>query len=127
MKELFRWNGKPTGTLRGLTIAFWVLLFFSLWQFATPAGIPGPGKCWAAWQELVSQYNLIGELFNSAQTCLIAMLLTIVAAMVLAYLSRIPFFEPLVSVPGNFLDEVLCRTKEILNHVEKGIVMDSLK
>ena len=43
-----------------------------------------------------------GELFNSAQTCLVAMLITIIAAMVLAYLSRIPIFEPLVSLLTRF-------------------------
>lgn len=102
MKELFRWNGTLTPTVRILVVVFYVVAFFLLWQYATPAGIPGPGKCWAAWQELVGQYNLIGELFNSAQTCLVAMFITIVAAMVLAYLSRIPVFEPLVSLLTKF-------------------------
>lgn len=102
MKELFRWNGTLTPTVRILVVVFYVVAFFLLWQYATPAGIPGPGKCWAAWQELVGQYNLIGELFNSAQTCLVAMFITIVAAMALAYLSRIPVFEPLVSLLTKF-------------------------
>ncbi len=102
MKELFRWNGTPSPTLRALTIVFWTALFFSLWQFAAPAGIPGPGKCWAAWLEMVNQYNLLGELLNSSQTCLVAMLITIVAAMILAYLSCIPFFEPIISLLTRF-------------------------
>ena len=102
MNELFRWNGTLTPTVRILVVVFYVVAFFLLWQYATPAGIPGPGKCWAAWQELVGQYNLIGELFNSAQTCLVAMFITIVAAMALAYLSRIPVFEPLVSLLTKF-------------------------
>lgn len=102
MNELFRWNGTLTPTVRILVVVFYLVAFFLLWQYATPAGIPGPGKCWAAWQELVGQYNLIGELFNSAQTCLVAMFITIVAAMALAYLSRIPVFEPLVSLLTKF-------------------------
>ena len=37
-------------------------------------------------------------------------------------------FDPLVSVAGNFLDEVLIWTKEILNHVHKeGPIYDTLK
>ena len=52
--------------------------------------------------ELVTQYNLIGELLTSTQTCLAAMLITIVVAMLLAYISRIPFFEPLVSLLTKF-------------------------
>lgn len=31
-----------------------------------------------------------------------------------------------MSVPGNFLDEILYRTKEILNHVEEGVVKNAL-
>ncbi len=102
MKELFRWNGKLSPTTRLLVVIFYVFAFFLLWQYATPSGIPGPGKCWAAWQELVGQYNLLGELFNSAQTCLIAMLITIGLAMILAYLSRIPIFEPLIRLLTQF-------------------------
>lgn len=102
MKELFRWNGTISGNMRIGLIIFYLALFLGLWQFAAPAGIPGPGKCWAAWQEMVFQYNLIGELLNSAQTCLLAMALTIFLAMLLAYLSRIPFFEPVVSLLTRF-------------------------
>lgn len=102
MKELFRWNGTLSTTMRSGLILFYALVIFLLWKFATPAGIPGPEKCWQAWQELVGQYNLLGELFNSAQTCLVAMFITILATMVLAYLSRIPFFEPLVVLLTRF-------------------------
>ena len=96
MKEIFKWNGSVSPLTKTLLILFWVLIFFLAWQFASPPGIPGPGKCAAAWQELVSQYNLVGEQFNSAQTCLTAMAVTIIAAMLLAYLSQIPFFNPIV-------------------------------
>jgi NitT/TauT family transport system permease protein len=102
MNELFTWNGKPSSLLKTLTVVFWILLFFCVWQFLCPSGVPGPAKVWTAWKELVSQYNLIGELFNSTQTCLTAMGVTIVAAMLLAYLSRIPFFAPLVNVLTKF-------------------------
>jgi len=102
MSELFRWNGAISPTTKSLLVIFYILLFLGLWQFAAPAGIPGPGKCWAAWQELVTQHNLLGELLNSTQTCLTAMLVTIVACTALAYLSRIPFFAPLVSLLTKF-------------------------
>jgi NitT/TauT family transport system permease protein len=102
LANLFRWNGTVSGTTKTLLVVFYILVFFGLWQFATPVGIPQPGKCWAAWQELVTQYNLVGELLNSAQTCLIAMVLTILFAMILAYLSNIPFFEPLISLITKF-------------------------
>jgi NitT/TauT family transport system permease protein len=51
---------------------------------------------------LVIRYNLIGELLSSTHTCLAAMGVTIVAAMLLAYLSRIPFFEPMVTALTKF-------------------------
>jgi NitT/TauT family transport system permease protein len=102
MNQLFRWNGEISGTTKTLLLVFYVVLFLLIWQFAAPAGIPHPGKCWAAWVEMVSQYNLIGELVASTQTCLAAMVLTVVAAMMLAYISRIPFFEPLVSLLTKF-------------------------
>lgn len=102
MNQLFRWNGDVSGTTKSLLIAFWIFVFLGLWQFVAPAGVPGPIKCWHAWVELVTQYNLVGELFSSAQTCLTAMALTIAAAMALAYLSRIPFFAPLVDLLTKF-------------------------
>lgn len=102
MKELFTWNGQVSPLTKTLLALFWVVFFFLMWQYSSPVGIPRPGKCAAAWQELILQYNLVGELANSAQTCLIAMSITIVAAMLLAYLSQIPFFEPLVSVLTKF-------------------------
>jgi NitT/TauT family transport system permease protein len=102
MKELFRWNGTVSGSTRIALVIFYILFFLVLWQFAAPAGIPGPGKCLNAWKEMVFQYNLIGELANSTQTCLLAMGLTVVVAMVLAYLSRIPLFEPVVSLLTRF-------------------------
>lgn len=102
MNQLFRWNGDVSGTTKSLLLVFWALFLLGAWQFLAPAGVPGPGKCWHAWVEMVTQYNLIGELFNSAQTCLAAMALTIVAAMALAYLGRIPFFGPLVSLLTKF-------------------------
>lgn len=41
---------------------------------------------------------------------------------------RYKSFDPLVSVAGNFLDEVLMRSKEILNHVHKeGPIEEVLK
>jgi NitT/TauT family transport system permease protein len=102
MKELFRWNGTISGSTKIALVIFYILAFLAAWQFAAPAGIPGPAKCLGAWNELVFQYNLVGELLNSAQTCLLAMGITIVLAMALAYLSRIPFFEPLVSLLTRF-------------------------
>jgi NitT/TauT family transport system permease protein len=102
MNQLFRWNGEISGSTKSLLLVFYAVVFLLLWQFAAPAGIPNPGKCWNAWLELVTQYNLIGELLSSTQTCLMAMLLTILAAMFLAYISRIPFFEPLVSLLTKF-------------------------
>lgn len=102
MDQLFRWNGQISGTAKTLLIVFYLIAFLLLWQFAAPGGIPKPGKCWAAWMELTTQYNLIGELLASTQTCLMAMLITIIVAMLLAYISRIPFFEPLVSLLTKF-------------------------
>jgi ABC-type nitrate/sulfonate/bicarbonate transport system permease component len=102
MKELFRWNGQISSTTKMGLYAFYAIFFFLIWQFFCPAGIPKPLRVWEAWLELVGQQNLIGELFNSAQTCLLAMFFTIILTLFLAYLSRIPFFEPLVMVLTRF-------------------------
>jgi NitT/TauT family transport system permease protein len=102
LRNLFKWNGNVSGTTKNALIVFYILFFCILWQFAAPVGIPVLSKCGQAWQELVTQHNLFGELLNSAQTCLLAMFVTIVLAMGLAYLSRIPFFEPLVDMVTKF-------------------------
>ncbi len=96
LKQLFRWNGDVSRMTHSLLIGFYIVLFLAAWYFFSPPGIPGPDKVWGAWKEMVLQYNLFGELFSSTQTCLVAMVLTVIFAMVLAYLSRIPFFTPLV-------------------------------
>jgi NitT/TauT family transport system permease protein len=102
MKELFRWNGQISNRMKIGLYLFYAIFFFLMWQFFCPAGIPKPTRVWHAWIELVNQQNLIGELFNSAQTCLVAMFFTIVLTLFLAYISRIPFFEPIVSVLMRF-------------------------
>jgi NitT/TauT family transport system permease protein len=102
MKELFRWNGQISGATKTGLYVFYGVFFLLMWQYFCPAGIPKPMRVWEAWFELVGQNNLIGELFNSAQTCLVAMFLTIVLTLFLAYISRIPFFEPLISVLTRF-------------------------
>jgi NitT/TauT family transport system permease protein len=102
LKELFQWNGSISSMTRSALIVFYIVVFFLFWQFFCPIGIPKPATVLTAWQELVVQYNLIGELFNSMQTCLVAMVLTIFLTLVLAYLSRIPFFSPLVEMLTRF-------------------------
>ncbi len=102
LKELFRWNGTISGTTRALLIATYAVVILLAWQFFCPVGLPHPGKVWNAWLELVSQYNLLGELAGSAQTALLSMTVTIVVAMLLAYLSRVPVFMPLVELITKF-------------------------
>ena len=101
-KQLFRWNGSISGTTRTLLLVTYAVVIFLLWQFFCPVGLPHPGKVWNAWFELIGQYNLLGELAASAQTCLLAMTITVLAAMVLAYLSRVPLFMPLVELITKF-------------------------
>jgi NitT/TauT family transport system permease protein len=102
LKALFQWNGEISNTTHWLLRGFYVCLFFGLWQYLGPTGIPKPWRVWEAWLDLVKQYNLIGELSGSAQTCLLAMGLTIVLTLILAYISRIPFFSPVISILTRF-------------------------
>ncbi len=102
LKQLFQWNGKISSTTKMGLYIFYVVAFFAIWEYARPLGIPKPLSVWTAWKELIGQYNLIGELFNSAQTCLLAMFFTIVLTLFLAYISRIPFFSPLISILTRF-------------------------
>ena len=102
LNELFRWNGSISATTRWLLIAFYALVFFLLWQYFGPSGIPKPATVWAAWKDLVMHQNLIGELFSSMQTCLLAMLITILVTLFLAYISRIPFFSPIIDILTRF-------------------------
>ena len=102
LKALFQWNGKISSTTKWGLYIFYAVMFLIMWQYASPAGIPKPIPVWEAWKELVAQHNLIGELFNSAQTCLIAMFCTILLTLILAYISRIPFFSPIISILTRF-------------------------
>ncbi len=102
LKQLFRWNGAISGTTRTLLIITYAVVFLLIWHFFCPPGLPHPGKVWTAWLELVTQYNLLGELSASAQTALLAMTVTVLAAMILAYLSRVPVFMPLVELITKF-------------------------
>ncbi len=102
IKELFRWNGKVSASTKLLLNLFFLFSLLGLWHFFCPAGIPKPGAVWSAWKELAVQYNMIGELFKSMQNCLVAMLITIICALLLAYISRIPFFAPIVETLMRF-------------------------
>ncbi len=102
LKQLFSWNGTINKYTQWGLYIFYAILFYLLWKYIAPLGIPKPDVVWAAWKDLFFNLNLTGELLNSAKTCLVAMFVTIIIALLLAYISRIPFFYPIPAILTRF-------------------------
>jgi NitT/TauT family transport system permease protein len=79
-----------------LITGFWVLVGLLLWVGSPFESLPTPGEVYAALGELWWHEGLGPELFSTIGLILHALLLTVLISMVLAYLTVIAFFRPLV-------------------------------
>ncbi len=87
-----------------IIIGFQVLALFIAW-YATGPLIPKPHEIAAAFNKLLSEGDLLRELFVSTALCLQALAISIVISLIISYLTVVPFFRPIAFIvsKGRFL------------------------
>ncbi|MBD2770166.1 nitrate ABC transporter permease [Hymenobacter sp. BT664] len=95
MKELFSPNAKPRPAVFLPMVGCQVLLLLLLWLFYPLQLFPSLGEVLAALQDLLTTQGLLQELWASLTCALGALALATLLALLLAYLTALPFFRPL--------------------------------
>ncbi len=86
-----------------LVIIAEIAFFLLLWVFQPSPFLPSMGATFSAFIRLVTEQELLAELFVSMSTCFTAMLLSFIISLLLAYLGQVKFgthqvkiFQPIV-------------------------------
>jgi NitT/TauT family transport system permease protein len=95
MKELFSPNATPRRTVFTSMVALQVLALVLLWAFFPLQMFPSLGQVLRALRVLVTTQGLIQELWASMTTALQALAIGTVLALLISYLTALPFFRPL--------------------------------
>lgn len=95
LKDLFIPNAKPRRPVFLGMVGIQVLLLLLLWQFSPLKLFPTLGEVLASFGELVTTQGLIQELWASLTTALGALGVATVLALLISYLTALPFFRPL--------------------------------
>lgn len=95
LKDLFVPNAKPRPSVFLTMVAVQVLLLLLLWLFYPLQLFPTLGEVITAFKDLVTTQGLIQELWASLTTALGALAIATVLALVISYLTALPFFRPI--------------------------------
>ncbi len=80
----------------------WVAIILGLWSLGSSFSLPSLGDIPVAWLKLVREEGLLYELWTSLKLNIIAMTLSTVVAVGMAYLSQIDFIRPLAIILTKF-------------------------
>lgn len=78
-----------------IVFAVQAILAVMLWSLSTSKSLPTPLEVFRAWIDLFQKHDLMFELWSSIKTSLVSLLISTVAAVVVAALSTAPIFQPL--------------------------------
>jgi ABC-type nitrate/sulfonate/bicarbonate transport system permease component len=103
MKEIFRILGEPGKIFRAYLFVFWLIVLFLFWTFTPINGMPYPSEVWAAFQRMFSSEandtsNLVYNTWVTLQLNIFGLLLASLISLFVAYLSCLPFLQPLNQV-----------------------------
>lgn len=103
--EAFSPNRVLSSGAMKVVIGIQIFLFLVVWITSPFKVLPRPGEVFSAIGKLWTEKGLSQELFVSMKLNLEALLITTVIALLLAYLTVMPFFRPLVNAisKGRFL------------------------
>lgn len=101
--EVFRLLGEPGRFLRANLFVIWLIILFVFWMFTPIQGMPYPSEVWTAFQRMFSsdannESNLIYNTWVTLQLNIWGLLLASLISLVVAYLSCLPFMQPLNQV-----------------------------
>ena len=95
LKQLFTPNARPKPSVFYMMVAGQVLVLLLLWLFYPLQLFPTLREVITAFKDLVTTQGLIQELWASLTTALAALGIATVLALLLSYLTALPFFRPL--------------------------------
>ena len=95
LKDLFIPNAKPQPRVFLAIAAGQVALLLLLWLFYPMQLFPSLGEVWGALGDLTASQGLIPELWASLTTALQALAVATVLALLISYLTALPFFRPI--------------------------------
>lgn len=97
---LFVPNSRINSSTNSLLWLVWIAIFFGVWQFFPSYVLPRPMEVFTSFVKMWNQ-GLVVHVWESFKLQLLAMGLSLVISLVLAYLARIPFFKPLIVFISN--------------------------
>ena len=95
LKDLFVPNAQPRRPVFLTMVAAQVLFLLLLWLFVPLKLFPTLGEVVTSFKELVTTQGLIQELWASLTTAIGALAIAAVLALLISYLTALPFFRPL--------------------------------
>jgi len=98
LTDLFKPNHTPTQTTYGAMAAVQLALLLGFWLFYPAQIFPSLGEVIAAFGTLISEQQLLVELWESMVTVFQALLISAIIALGISYLTALPFFRPLAFV-----------------------------
>ncbi|HEX8659131.1 MAG TPA: hypothetical protein VF690_16445, partial [Hymenobacter sp.] len=95
MKTLFAPNAQPPRMVFTTMVVGQVALLLLLWVFYPMQMFPSLGEVFRALGDLTTSQGLIQELWASMTTALQALAIATVLALLISYLTALPFFRPI--------------------------------
>lgn len=101
--HIFRILGEPGRFIRANIFVFWLVILFLFWVFTPIQGIPYPSEVWAAFQRMFSSEandtsNLVYNTWVTLKLNIVGLFFASVMSLIIAYLSCLPFMQPLNQV-----------------------------
>jgi len=100
MNEVFRILGEPSRMFRAYLFVIWLVILFTFWIFTPIQGMPYPGEVWEAFQRMFASgandtSNIVLNTWVTLQLNIWGLLLASLLSLLVAYLSCLPFMQPL--------------------------------
>lgn len=103
MNEIFRILGEPARIFRAYLFIFWLAVLFLFWMFTPIQGMPYPSEVWAAFMRMFASEandtsNLVYNTWVTLKLNIFGILLASLISLLIAYISCLPFLQPLNQV-----------------------------
>jgi NitT/TauT family transport system permease protein len=100
--QIFKPYGKTDKSTIGIMVLFQIIVVALIWLFSSSPLLPKPTEIFSSLGKLISEDNLIQELWTSMSLSIESMLIAIVISLLISYATVIPFFRPLAFMVSKF-------------------------